>query len=201
MESKCSYVWTYCAVWWSILLNNDCSSVLDIGPVLELWVSSLKNKNNNSYQYTKGTFQINLKIILLCTTRRCLINTCMFLWTIKALAKWSSMLDENVQYFASQVMSALFGLLIQYVVAWKLLIIINIITNNRDSIKILNISSNMVVILHQSMPRIGLDQNLYKSKVDTNSGKQTIAYTFNFSKKLETLFPVWATFSKHILVS
>ena len=110
------------------------------------------------------------------------------------------MLDENVQYFASQVMSALFGFLVQYVVAWKLLIIINIIMNNKDSIKILNIPSNAVVILHQSMPRIGLDQNLYKSKVDTNSGKQTIAYTFNFSNKLETLFAVWATFSKHILV-
>ena len=34
---------THCAVWCSILLSNDCSSVLDIGPVLELWMSSLKD--------------------------------------------------------------------------------------------------------------------------------------------------------------
>ena len=43
---------TYCAVWWSILLNNDCSSVLDIGPELWLSTSSLKMKPSHRLRIT-----------------------------------------------------------------------------------------------------------------------------------------------------
>lgn len=52
---------TYCAVWWSILLSRACSSVLDIGPVLELWISSLQSK----YSTATSTLDNNNIILLL----------------------------------------------------------------------------------------------------------------------------------------